>query len=394
MTAWSLEALVDPIGAEDFFSAYFESQKLLVRRNRPDYFDDLLTFDDIDRILTTQEAKRGEVTLVNAARKVEASEYIYGDDTIKVDQVYRLHQDGATIILNQLQNRHPPLASLCAALELEFSAPFQTNIYVTPPAAQGFRPHFDTHDVLVLQIAGSKRWQMYGTPVELTLKGHSDYTRQDDPGPVSEEFDLRAGDTLYVPRGLVHNAISTDETSLHITVGVLSWTWFDLLLEAVESLAASDRQIRSALPRNFARSGGDPEGFRKTFADLAGRIASNVDPEELRRRFSERFIDRRRPFLRHQLDELAHLGDLDVDSVVGPRPYLAYLLEEDGESVSLRFHRHEIALPAHAAPALRYALETRRFHVRDLPGNLDDPGKLALARRLIREGLLQRYDHI
>jgi ribosomal protein L16 Arg81 hydroxylase len=61
----------------------------------------------------------------------------------------------------------------------------------------------------------------------LALKGHGDYARQDNPGPVSEEFELRAGDTLSLPRGLVHEAISTDETSLHVTVGVLSWTWFD-----------------------------------------------------------------------------------------------------------------------------------------------------------------------
>lgn len=91
-------------------------------------------------------------------------------------------------------------------------------------------------------------------PVDLALKGHGDHARQDNPGPVSEEFDLRAGDTLYVPRGLVHEAISTDERSLHVTVGILSWTWFDFLLEAVEKLASSDLHVRAALPSAFARS--------------------------------------------------------------------------------------------------------------------------------------------
>ena len=281
MTAWSLETLIDPVSKEDFFSAYFESQRLLVRRNRPDYFDELLTLDDVDRILTTLQAKREEIAVVNAANKVKVSDYVYGDDKIKVDQVLRLHEAGGTIILNHLHRRHPPLTSLCAALELEFSAPFQTNVYLTPARAQGFHPHFDTHDVLVLQIAGSKRWQLYGTPVELAVKGHGDYARQDDPGPVSEEFDLRAGDTLYVPRGLVHEAVSTDEKSLHITVGILSWTWFDFLLEAVERLAASDRQLRAALPPAFARPDCDRDGFRKAFAELAQRLARDVDADEI-----------------------------------------------------------------------------------------------------------------
>ena len=71
---------------------------------------------------------------------------------------------------------------------------------------------------------------------------------------------------------------------------------------------------------------------------------------------------------------------------------LAYLIDEDEESLILRFHRNEIAVLLHARPAVLHALTTERFRVRDLPGNLDDAGKLVLVRRLIREGLLQPLD--
>ena len=121
---------------------------------------------------------------------------------------------------------------------------------------------------------------------------------------------------------------------------------------------------------------------------LAGRLAT-VDADEIRRGFAERFIDRRPPFLRHQMRALTQIGDIGLDSVVGCRPFLAYLIDEDEKSLILRFHRHEIAVPLHAGPALRHALTTERFRVRDLPGDLDDAGKLVLVRRLIREGLLQ-----
>ncbi len=387
MTVWSLQTLIEPVAADAFFDAYFEKQKLLVRRNRPDYFDGLLTLDDIDRILSSEKSKRRDVSVTDAARKIKPSEYLYADGTVRPDQVFKLHQRGATIILNQLQSRHPPLATLCSALELEFSAGFQTNIYLTPPAAQGFHPHFDTHDVFVLQLAGSKRWQLFDTPLPLTLKGHGDHARQDDPGPVTDAFDLRAGDTLYVPRGLVHEAISTDETSLHVTVGILSWTWYDFLLDAVESLAASDSEVRAALPHAFAGPNHDKQHFRETFAALVRRLAT-IDPEPIRRHYAQRFIDRRTPHLRHQLDAIARVEKIDVDSVVGCRPFLAYLIDEDESGIRLRFHRHEISFPAHVGEALRTALETPRFRIGDLPGNLDDDGKLVLVRRLIREGLL------
>lgn len=389
MSAWSLDALVAPHGGEDFIASHFERQRLLVQRNKPDYFASLLTLDDIDRIVTTLEASDEDISLVSAERQIKYTEYCYGDDTIDADQLFRLHEAGATVILNHLHRRHPPLAGLCAALELEFSAPFQTNVYLTPAAAQGFKPHFDTHDVFVLQVAGSKRWQLYGTPVELALRGHGDAARQDDPGPVSEEFELRAGDTLYIPRGLVHDARSTDEMSLHITVGLKAWTWFDLMLEAVEELASRERDARAALPPGFAREGFDRQGYRAKFAELAARLAKEVDADTLLDRFQERFVDGRRPLLRGQMAALARVGGLTGEGLVGCRPWLACKLTEEDGVISLRFHGNEVTLPAHAGPALRYALETPRFRIADMPGDLDEAGKLVLARRLIREGLLR-----
>lgn len=89
---------------------------------------------------------------------------------------------------------------------------------------------------------------------------------------------------------------------------------------------------------------------------------------------------------------LTQIGDIGLDSIVGCRPFLAYLIDEDQESLIVRFHRNEIAVPLHAGPAVRHALTTERFRVRDLPGDLDDAGKLVLVRRLIREGLLQPLD--
>ena len=86
---------------------------------------------------------------------------------------------------------------------------------------------------------------------------------------------------------------------------------------------------------------------------------------------------------------LTQIGDIGLDSVVGCRPFLAYLIDEDEESLILRFHRHEIAVPLHAGPAVRHALTTERFRVRDLPGELDSEGRLVLARRLVREGFLR-----
>ncbi|MCC2111928.1 MAG: hypothetical protein KDJ16_07835, partial [Hyphomicrobiales bacterium] len=298
MRNWSLDALIRPHTAEAFFAAHHEKHRLLVHRDDPRYFAELLTLDDVDRILTTLEARYAEINLVDADREIALADYVNADDTINIDRLFQLHASGATVILNHLHRRHPPLADLCGALELEFSAPVQTNIYLTPPQDKGFKAHFDTHDVFVLQLTGTKAWRLYDTPIALPLRGHGNEAAREDFGTPSETFELRPGDTLYIPRGLVHDADATDEPSLHITVGILAWTWFDFLLDAVAELAATEEKARAALPPGFADPHFDRSAARETFGNFVDLLATRVDIDRLFDLSIETFIDRRRLPLR------------------------------------------------------------------------------------------------
>jgi hypothetical protein len=81
-----------------------------------------------------------------------------------------------------------------------------------------------------------------------------------------------------------------------------------------------------------------------------------------------------------------------MESKVAPRPDLVYLLREGKDGLVVVFGATEITLPAFARDAVRFALAGPPFVVRDLPGQLDDAGKVVLVRRLLREGLLARQD--
>ena len=155
-----------------------------------------------------------------------------------------------------------------------------------------------------------------------------------------------------------------------------------------ERLASSDRHVRAALPPALARPDCDRGAFSKAFADLAARLATEVDADEIRET------------LHRPASTVSATPDESADANRRYRPrqccrlqaVLAYLIDKDEESLILRFHRNEIAVLLHARPAVLHALTTERFRVRDLPGNLDDAGKLVLVRRLIREGLLRPLD--
>ena len=92
---------------------------------------------------------------------------------------------------------------------------------------KGFAPHWDDVDVFVLQLEGSKRWRVFAPPTEeQELPRHSS---KDFGGPAALkragyeaaclDVVLERGDVLYLPRGFVHEAISSaEEASLHLTL--------------------------------------------------------------------------------------------------------------------------------------------------------------------------------
>src|SRR5215469_8498820 len=97
-----------------------------------------------------------------------------------------------------MQHRWPPAAALCRSLEAVFHCPVHANMYLTPEGAQGFDAHFDTHEVFVLQLEGSKQWRLYGEPRALPLVDERFNIPRDQLGPV-REVELSAGDLLYIP---------------------------------------------------------------------------------------------------------------------------------------------------------------------------------------------------
>ena len=383
-----LEWLIQPVTADEFFDEYWERRPLTLCRNRPGYYDALLSLDEIDRALTTLELRYPNVILKNAARDVAPEEYTTNGGALDVARLYQLFMEGSTVNLAYMDTVIPSLTTLCRGLESVFSHPFQANVYLTPPGNQGARVHYDTHDVFVLQVAGSKRWKTYGAPVELPLRNQHFDPATHGVGEPELQFELAAGDAVYIPRGHLHEAIATSTVSLHITIGVLAYSWTDFLLEAVADACLGDAAFRKALPPGFARDGIPERQMRGMVARLLQHLSERVSAERILDRFTDEFLASCPPLLRGQMSQLAALERVDVDTTLGARPHLIARVQTDSHSVWVRHFGRKITFPLHVAPAIRFALSQERFTVGDLPGDLDEPGKLTLARRLIREGLV------
>jgi bifunctional lysine-specific demethylase and histidyl-hydroxylase NO66 len=176
-----------------------------VHHDQPDRFASLLSIASIDRLIAGTDLKEGQIDLADASRNLTRDDYLDGNRYADRGAIVNHYRKGATIILQQLHALDPVLSRFCAAMEHVFSCHVQTNIYLTPASNQGFRTHYDNHDVMVVQVEGEKLWRFYNS-FAIPYRGEGFNSQRHEIGEVTHEFLLKAGDVAYVPRGLMHDA--------------------------------------------------------------------------------------------------------------------------------------------------------------------------------------------
>jgi lysine-specific demethylase/histidyl-hydroxylase NO66 len=381
-----------------FVRDHWAKAPLLRRGAGPDGFDDLLSLDDVDRILATTSPRTPAFRMVKDGKPLPPSAYTKSGrmgsvplaDLADPGKIFDQFHAGATIVLQSLQRYWPPLTELSRQLELFFTHPVQVNAYLTPPASRGLGVHHDTHDVFVLQVHGRKLWQVWDAAVPFPLA----HQKQLPPGAESPteapqvDAELAPGDCLYVPRGFRHAARTAETASLHLTVGMLTRNWNDLLREVVE-LATEEAWFRESLPVGFANDPATLEGSLADRVEELRRFLDKVDLAKVADRAGRRFWANRPPPLEGQLRALLSLDELDDATVVRRRPGAAARLRVAGGRLELLLGDRTLTMPAPLEPAVRQVLDGDELTPGELAGHLDGPSRLVLVRRLVREGLLQ-----
>lgn len=393
---FDFQKTIAPIAFDNFLLDYWEHQPLVVQRNTPTYYHELLTVVDLDTVLTNRAlrypafrlVKHGEQIPIESYTKTVASRGESISGVLDIDQVLHLYGDGATIVIQGMQRYWQPLALFCDHMGKRLSAQFKTNIYLTPPNAQGFDTHWDNHDVMVLQIAGRKHWRIYNSPIALPDQPAERFAAHQYPlGNPIHDFVLEAGDFIYLPRGYIHEALTAEEGSLHITVGIHHLLW-RRVLEELLTHCDNERLLREALPAGFATQEGVPPEAETHFAALAALLKTKLPAAFAALR--ENFVANHAPFRAGGLLDMNNVEQLDLSTCVQMRPTaIAHLHVNDDVVTIFTSAKKQITLPAFAEAALRCALNGKPFVVGELAGLLEDSGKRVLVKQLIREGLLE-----
>ncbi len=385
----TIDKLIYPITSNEFFNEYWEKKTLYIKREEKNYWKDVLTPKEVDDALCSLNLRLGEVSLTRAAGNVESDKYTIKEKLIDVVKLFQYYHKGYTIIMNHMDLRIRGLAELTSSLAKEFSMPLQTNLYLTPQNSQGFNTHYDTHCVFILQVSGSKKWRIYKRKVEFPTDEYApEQGEYSDQMPV-EEFQLEPGDIAYIPRGIPHDALTvTGEDSLHITLGVLSYNWYDLMGCVLEISQLRNSNFRKALPIGFAFNQPIDE-INISYRELVNSLSSEAFLKEAMTMMSEKFIKSRRSIIHGQLaDKPTYYDNL----ILNQYSIFNFVYEED--FIRINVTERTIVFPISFYDQIKFVLSGNEFTIDEIPGNHDLIIRIQIIDKLIDYGLLRKVPQV
>ncbi|SEC93498.1 Cupin superfamily protein [Nocardioides exalbidus] len=286
---------------DDFAESTWARGPLLRPSADPAGFDDLLTAGAVDELLGERGLRTPFLRVAKAGSTLATGSFTAPGgvgagiaDQVSDDKLTALFADGSTIVLQALHRVWPPIIDFCQQLAADLGHPVQANAYVTPPQNHGFDDHYDVHDVFVLQVAGRKKWSIHAPVLPSPLRDQPWTDRRDDVRRAAGqeaviETVLEPGDTLYLPRGYLHSATALGGYTIHLTLGVHSWTRH-AVAEELTALAlrrlAEDEQARGSLPLGTGLDADDID------ADLVAKLLrdalDHLDPADVAARLRAR----------------------------------------------------------------------------------------------------------
>ncbi|KQV20852.1 MULTISPECIES: cupin domain-containing protein [unclassified Kitasatospora] len=217
----------------------------------------LLSWGDLNTILATHRMEPPRLRLSQDGETVPLHRYsapITNRRGVTWNRVHpaELHArlaEGASLVVDAIDEIHPPIGAAAEALERFLGTPVQTNAYASWTEKEGFGRHWDDHDVVVVQQHGAKRWRLWEPTRTAPTFRDVESPEEPDGEPVADIV-LHPGDVLYLPRGWWH-AVTADQgtESLHLTFGLVTHTGGGLIGWLVDQMQA-DTIMRLDVPRH------------------------------------------------------------------------------------------------------------------------------------------------
>ena len=384
-----LGRMFDPMDADAFLGEVLGKRFLKLDGKPGDWRSGLLGDDPARALLASYARFAGKVGSHAEAPTgpVPPVDAIAGPSQFKA-LIETFHDRAYTVRLPDVRPLSAELDRFGRALEYILDSPVKAEVFWSRGDA-GAPQHCDYYDIIVVQLAGKKRWQVSKEPADLA----NDWKHIPDGRDRLEAFDyvmMQPGDLAYLPRGTYHRVDGMGMPSIHLSIGFKPLTLRDAMIAALDHLSDQDIGLRTSVedvlaPRLESGEVGDIAAqVRKGVEALAAFAASDENMTEALRRRSARMISKL-----DKADPVALTAPLTAQARMRHRAGSIAAVTSNGTKASYSYPGGEVNVPAALEGALRYIATTPEFRIGDIPGDLTDEIRLALAAKLVECGVLE-----
>jgi hypothetical protein len=339
-----------------------------------------LSLKDINDVIVW--SKFNDLAIAKNNKIIPSSTYGYGKDT---HTVFQLFTNGCSLIFDKLNESLPKLDFFVENLskQIPYQKSILTNVYLTPDNSQTFNLHCDWQDVFVIQVAGSKKWDVYKPKIENPINDTqcdqyiTDITNEN----LIYSQVLEKGDVIYIPRGFPHEVKTNEEFSLHITLTCIPYTIKDIIEFQISEKSNTIEDLRKPIT-------GDSIDFKD--------IIHNIFNDKINHNFSDNFkynpSDLNRIELNNFFINRLEIGNLDFFHSTFRKSSFANIdfLTENQVKIHSPFEKVNLE---NANKELKTIFEEKKtFKISDLSGHLNQTEKMQLVQFLVQNNFIYKCE--
>ena len=385
-------SFADVVGdEEEFFRKYFNKKVLYRPRGITGDPRQVLSIADMDDIVH-QEGMRSSLLRMLGNDVPAIGDQLTSqlemrregktiEDAADPGRIYAHFRAGKTLIHGGLNLTRPNLRTLARSMTERFAAKSEVVAFLTPAGQRG-STHSDPTDVYVIQLEGTKQWQIWPTP-QVRRPGDDKDSFDSLPDPVLD-LSVQPGDVLYIPYSTPHRASAEGSVSLHVTVVAGPRTWAHHLLSAVQDILHNGPEFWDTPYLDDT----SPEEMAPKIEQLIARLRTVDTAAALERaqRDGRGFRGVQQAAL---FQEMAAADGIDADTKLLAVDSAATFHEVADGTAEVAILGNTFAMPEAAAAALRSASTAVPFPAGEFLPGADSRQALPVARQFLRLGALR-----
>ncbi|HET7758215.1 MAG TPA: cupin domain-containing protein, partial [Steroidobacteraceae bacterium] len=302
-------------------------------------------------------------------------------------RIEQFHERHYSVRFPELRPLSPALEGIAGALEVLLHQPVTASAFWS---RGGMRApvHFDDHDLLVVQLQGFKRWYVSSKPSELPNTWKGIPRGPPELGP-HETVDVRPGDLLYLPRGTYHS-VDSDSGSLHVSIGFTPLTLREAVIAAIDHLSDLDPGLRRTLGGRLAFQLAGPgleQLVPQVVEAVAGLLAACRAPGFIASALHWRSARAVAALAALPAPEQLPAIGLDTELVHAARAFCQMMANP--QTIDVAYPGGHLYINRGAEQGIVFMVNTPRFRVRDIAGDIGDDVRLSLATRFLQVGFLE-----